>query len=676
MIVRLEIQVLKPNLKSQNKGITPEQRTGYGVSQSTKKLCMTKKSARSEMLGDKHSTRIRGCSDNAEYSLSVLTAILADCLKNLPLYSITDYTRDVATLQRRISLEGFRFVTKVLPNLADGLLCQLETGTSHYPGFKTRMNVPCFMRGIFVAVFKSNIAERDKALYIKAIYQIGVSFKKFEGVIPEGADSILWDQFVSTDRELKAVPAKVHSEFETSQTIKLVRHYFRAFFEGLKPKEHKEFLPKPGPGATAAPVPKFMRYQPQHKYLSLEGIFKTWDWFYTCPIDAMMDAGHIQSLKVSARPFAKYLVVPKTAEKGRGICSEMNEAQYLQQAFSRMVRCMIREHPELSEYLKLNDQTVNGALAIRASLTKKDCTIDFSEASDRVIRELISYVTQDNVDVHDILMALATVRVKKSEEIQHDVRAIELNKFAPMGSALCFPIMSLFNYFLCKAVIKRTGVTNSKAKRVYVYGDDIITDTRYYKCLANQLPKFGLKLNVMKSYANSYFRESCGKHAYYGINITPVYIRNRPENYSPKIHSSVLMNEHLFFTKGFKQTAEFLRHCLRGSGLKATYEVPTNSGIFGYRRNRQSLREDWREVLCSSRSTRITIDDDLQCISYRLQTAKEENTGSYNMKPCAALTRWHCTRTEDSRNVVDALPYKEKTIVYSWKWVPESRLYC
>jgi hypothetical protein len=398
------------------------------------------------------------------------------------------------------------------------------------------------------------------------------------------------------------------------------------------------------------------------------------EWFYTHPWDAVMNAGEYLSLKRVSRPMAKYIVVPKTAEKGRGICSEENESQFLQQALSRSVRALIRKHPVLSKYLPLNDQSVNGKLALRASLTKKDCTLDESEASDRIIRALISYVTQDNSPVHDIIMALATDCVYVSDAIPHSRRYCQLNKFAPMGSALCFPIMTLFNYFLCKAIIRRSGATDLQARRVYVFGDDIITDTRFFNLLVTQLPKYGLKLNQTKSYSVSHFRESCGVHAYHGINITPVYIRCIPTFNGLKQNNSVLENEYRFFSKNFVFTAELLRTRLAKVGESLT-PVPSTSGLRGLKRNRRDLPSDWINTLVNGTpGCRVRIDEDLQCFAYRVQTQYESGTTHFGMRDSAALLRWFSTSARDSQTVIDTHPDENREILYKWMWVPESRL--
>jgi len=134
---------------------------------------------------------------------------------------------------------------------------------------------------------------------------------------------------------------------------------------------------------------------------------------------------------------------------------------------------------------------------------------------------------------------------------------VRLNKFAPMGSALCFPIQSiLFSSIVLLAYLKhyygaRPSDNPSKdwpmlhcidrfIKSMHnkpeellseylcprVYGDDIISDYRITDHVLILLEQCGLRVNSEKSFiGGTPFRESCGIFAYNGEDVTPYLFR-------------------------------------------------------------------------------------------------------------------------------------------------------
>jgi hypothetical protein len=65
------------------------------------------------------------------------------------------------------------------------------------------------------------------------------------------------------------------------------------------------------------------------------------------------------------------------------------------------------------------------------------------------------------------------------------------------------------------------------ARRIYVYGDDIIVPTEMAPLACNILETFGLKVNPDKSFWTGKFRESCGGVFYDGEDVSNVYLRRR-----------------------------------------------------------------------------------------------------------------------------------------------------
>jgi hypothetical protein len=142
----------------------------------------------------------------------------------------------------------------------------------------------------------------------------------------------------------------------------------------------------------------------------------------------------------------------------------------------------MENHVETRGHINFRDQSINGELALRSSKDKFYATIDMKAASDRVSRDLVSYLVQDNRELHDAIMALSVEVIELPDEIGF-VEQFPCAKYAPMGSALCFPIMSLVHYSLCRAIIRQSQASLSDSKDVYVYGDDIIVPSHCAQAL-------------------------------------------------------------------------------------------------------------------------------------------------------------------------------------------------
>jgi hypothetical protein len=136
-----------------------------------------------------------------------------------------------------------------------------------------------------------------------------------------------------------------------------------------------------------------------------------------------------------------------------------------------------------------------------------------------------------------------------------------------MGSALCFPVESMYFYTACVEILLRLQnlpVTRSNvfstAELVHVYGDDILIPSTYAIDVVRHLQEYNCKVNVAKSFWTGKFRESCGMDAYDGQEVTPVYLRELLPNDIRQASEivSIVETANLFFRKGYLHSAEFL----------------------------------------------------------------------------------------------------------------------
>lgn len=520
--------------------------------------------------------------------LPLLEAILADAYEQLNHYRLADYSRDVATLRRRYANEGLSFATKTLPSLFGDLLLTLETGKPSYPSFKMVRGGkhPVFLRQLFAMVFGSD-DDQTTATAMKCLYQFCCAFKKLKG--PYSNSTLrkqLWS-FVETDIELKYI------DYTAGDLWDLCDHagkYITTLCGSMSPEwDVCDFVPRPGPGATNQPRRKNVRYRPHVLYEQLDEVFHYEDWFFSHPWDLVTEPMRLKALERRETPSSRFKFVDKTYAKPRGICIEELETQYLQQGIKNALYRRIESHPMTKGRVNFSDQSVNGGLALESSRSKDYATIDMSEASDRISRRLVKILFHRCPDLCEALLATSTRVIELPDDIDF-IAELPSEKFAPMGSATCFPIMSLVHYALIRAILVKCGHSHDVSRDIFVYGDDIIVRSECVNDVYDWLPQFGMKLNTEKSYHRSHFRESCGVHAYDGVEITPVYLKYTPHSQS---HEQAILSlraaEHGLFERGFKRTAALLRseiHKVKRFKVRDVPYVSPKSPIFGW------IRED------------------------------------------------------------------------------------
>jgi hypothetical protein len=156
-----------------------------------------------------------------------------------------------------------------------------------------------------------------------------------------------------------------------------------------------------------------------------------------------------------------------------------------------------------------------------APVTKRDwATLDLKDASDLLSLDLVRALFPDNW-----VEALEACR-SGSTKLPNG-RIVTMTKHAPMGSAVCFPVMALCIWSI---VTNAIHLVSGTYEPVYVYGDDIIVPSEYRDIAQKALTVVGLKVNHAKSYSRGPFRESCGKEYVDGIDVTPVYVNVSPDD--------------------------------------------------------------------------------------------------------------------------------------------------
>lgn len=572
-----------------------------------------------------------------DFAVAYIEALLKDAHQIIPPYRKADLAKDLNSLRTRARHNGPAFFLTTMPGLIDGFFKAIEGAPAIYPNFRSRGGYPVFMGRLFHIAHGKTRHDKYVTDSINIIYSVSVAFKKLRGTYRKEKLAEQYRDFVKVDGELPDLDI-------TNRILQTAEKYCATFIKDIDVDEDTECVPRPGPGATNQPIEKNLRYEPKVLFQTVDKVLPYDAWFYPHMWDVVEQSRDYLNLSKLEEPSSRFKFVPKTAGKARGICIEHNEVQFLQQAVARLLRAHIDK--KLKNNLALNDQSVNGCAAVSSSLTRAFATIDMSEASDRISRDLVQYLFQSNARLCEVLLGLSTrvIEPPKEADTKDLLRA---KKFAPMGSALCFPVMSLVHYFLVKAIILHTGRATSlqDSNSILVYGDDILLPTQYTEDVYALLPQFGMKLNTTKSFYKSFFRESCGKHAYLGRDITPVYVKHTPNHTSFEALASCLAVERDLFEKGFRKAAQLFRVCLT-QVYPWLSEVKASTCCVGFIRQRPSTGQ---------LSQKVRWNADLHRWEIRTQVLERLCENTVISKASSALLRWYGNAKRRSGTWVQAL---------------------
>jgi hypothetical protein len=271
-------------------------------------------------------------------------------------------------------------------------------------------------------------------------------------------------------------------------------------------------LPQHGPGSTADAGRGSLLRKYQHLGTDqlLEYVLRKNGWDPTCLVPCNASWARI----------AKLQCVPKTALTKRTICMEPATLQYFQQMVQLSLYRFFEKKKQIRRHIRLRDQGQNRQAARIGSMLGTIATIDLSKASDSVTWDLARVAFRGTT----LLPWLYATRSRAVEVRPGET--VELRKFAPMGSALCFPIECLIFAATCEVATREFGRYCS-FPYYSVYGDDIAITTDLVPVVVSYLTQLGFTVNADKSFKRDSiecFRESCGVEYVGGIDVKPLRI--------------------------------------------------------------------------------------------------------------------------------------------------------
>lgn len=374
----------------------------------------------------------------------------------------------------------------------------------------------------------------------------------------------------------------------------------------LPPLDPFPLYPKFGPGAVSESgvrgvIAKAdnLAYDPKLDYAFSSGTFRKvfGDRTYPSLKDILPDAMRWDKTKDHSIRNSALRFVPKDVTKSRSICMEPNSYMYFQQVLLDWLKDSIRRGI-LRQFIFLMDQTENQRAAQHGSLYASVDTLDLSAASDRVSYRLVKQIFP-----REYLFYLMATR---TASVETPLGVVDVEKFAPMGSAVCFPIQSIifsavviyammlfdrcgkcgaFQYNVVRdeadvvQFIKAHVHTkysedtpfSEKYESFRVFGDDIICDSRVTERVTRVLTALGFVLNQEKSFTGSQaYRESCGEHYWAGTAVTPyMYTAQHYEGWlNPSAFASLVEAANNLYDLSYLNTRTAVLRILRSFPLR------------------------------------------------------------------------------------------------------------
>jgi hypothetical protein len=506
--------------------------------------------------------------------------------------------RDLQTVLNRIKSEGLGFCTIALPSLGKAVVQSFQTGRLLVPSAFAKVpgtSLPKFLQGLMKEIYNEDgtLLANYSIPSVTEVRQIcEMCYKLKLGYSFESQNEVIRG-FIETERELRSLSLDDPS---LTDLLELAAIIISDILWGF---DLDKIVPRHGPGGVATGEKGMEKWIPRRLFDDIHQVFPYYKYYYGKG-KALHDrkAEYLNLERLSAG-CARVVLVEKDSRGPRLISMEPLEYQFIQQGLWRAIHSRLKSHPFTQGHVNFEDQTVNQILAKAGSIHGTWATLDMKDASDRVSLTLVRRLF---CGVPDVLRALLATRSRGTE--LPDGTCVQLHKFAPMGSALCFPVESLVHYALCVAsIMNRTDCSRWEArKRVYVYGDDLIIATNDALGVMEDLESVGLKFNRQKCFLSGPFRESCGVDALNGHETQPIRWRTPCPNVKQREASSLLALSEFSsqcYSRGYFRLASTLwGHLESIVGDLPTCPIDWNTGYLSRKTHLQVFHTPYRTRWC------------------------------------------------------------------------------
>lgn len=225
------------------------------------------------------------------------------------------------------------------------------------------------------------------------------------------------------------------------------------------------------------------------------------------------------------------LFVPKSLKTERVISREPAYLIFLQHAVEASIKHYVLDQGPLHDFVSLDHAEFSTWLAKRGSERGLWATIDLHSASDSVTLTLVKQGLRGKTNV---LTPLLCTRSRYA--LLPSGRRVTLEKFAPMGSACCFPMECIIFSAICWLAVVHVAGRPPRKNDFRVYGDDIIIRQEFVDELLRLLELFHFEVNSEKSFWGSWphnFREACGGEYLDGVSVRPLSLSRKIHEIGP-----------------------------------------------------------------------------------------------------------------------------------------------
>lgn len=522
-------------------------------------------------------------------SLDLYKQVIATLLSDVQTSHSNVFTpRALRLTQKKVSArfarEGMSFLSKTLPRLGKAfdkaLLGEVPLDAKGWALCASpNSKLPKFLGELFQCIFSHDgwVLPTPCVKCIKHVRQVLYLFYKLElPYAPEDEAKVISlfekteDDITSYNETLGRIADGLDSSreylyginpVEARSVIRKARVRLARVFSSFDPKD---ILPRHGPGAVSTKEQLWGKYRFSRINPRIERTYP-FDAYFCASLGHVCDSYKMFNNLVEVESSAKVILVPKDSRGPRLISCEPLEFQWVQQGLGSAIVRRVESHRLTRYNIHFTDQQPNQLGALLGSRDGRYATLDLKEASDRVTVGLVRLLFPEP-------LREALLNSRSQATTLPDGRVLKLQKFAPMGSALCFPIMALTIWAILSAAERDADARKS----ILVYGDDVVVKAEKSANAIKWLEAFGLLVNRDKSCTSGFFRESCGTDAYRGIDVTPVRIRTTWASHpSPKVYSSYIAYANSFYKLGHYKTYDLLVEYL----TNLYREIPEDDGF-------------------------------------------------------------------------------------------------
>lgn len=203
--------------------------------------------------------------------------------------------------------------------------------------------------------------------------------------------------------------------------------------------------------------------------------------------------------------------VAKQNNTSRVICTEPFLNMVAQKSIGHVFENLLRSCYSID---LATQPDLNREAARQGSIDGSIATIDLKSASDTISMGLVRYLFPE-------ALVKALERSRSPTTTLPNGNIVELSMISSMGNGFTFPLQTFIFSSVVWAVYRQLGIN----RKIDVFGDDIICDSKAYGLVTHTLARYGFVVNDEKSFSHGPFRESCGGDYVYGYDVRGVYIK-------------------------------------------------------------------------------------------------------------------------------------------------------